>query len=236
MTGQGPSKETATPEQVEYLHHFAHDLRNRLAGIQQVLAQLGDATPSDRAQLIEFAEQQYFRAMRSTEELLDAFAVERGVGTLSMGMIDLTSLMNDAIAAMQHRFERKAQVVHAEVKKSVLVSGDAHWLKELVLALVSNASKFGKPGGRIRISLQEESLHAVLIATDDGAGMDADDLAQVFVRYAWLKSRPTAGEVQGRSTLGRAKQWAEAHQGTLTALSEGPGKGSCFTLRLPLVR
>jgi signal transduction histidine kinase len=234
MTGQGPSKEAATPEQAERLHHFAHDLRNRLAGIQQVLAQFDDATPSDRVQLIEFAEQQYFRAMRSTEELLDAFAVERGVGTLSMGKIDLTSLMNDAIAAMQHRFERKAQVVHAEMKKRVLVSGDAHWLKELVLALVSNASKFGTAGGRIQVSLHEESSHAVLTVTDDGAGMDADDLAQVFVRYAWLKSRPTTGEAQGRSTLSRAKQWAEAHQGTLTAHSEGAGKGSLFTLRLPL--
>ena len=236
MTGPGPSKEAATPAQAERLHHFAHDLRNRLAGIQQVLTQLDDVAQSDRAQLIEFAEQQYFRAMRSTEELLDAFAVERGVGVLSFVTIDLHAVVTDALAALQHRFERKSQLVVIGMDENVHVPGDVHWLRELILALLSNASKFGASAGVIRVHLRKEPAHAVLIVADDGAGLDTDDLAHVFDRYAWLKSRSTAGEAQGRSTLGRAKQWAEAHNGSLVAQSDGPGKGSQFTLRLPLER
>lgn len=236
MNGQGPTKAAATPEQADRLHHFAHDLRNRLAGIQQVLAQLDDVPPNDRAELIEFAEQQYFRAMRSTEELLDAFAVERGVGELSLVTIDLRDVVMDAVASLQHRFDRKSQRVIVEMELGVPVIGDAHWLKELVLALVSNASKFGAPGGTIRIRSYEEPPQGVLSVKDDGAGMDPEDLAQVFVRYAWLKSRSTGGESQGRSTMGRAKQWAEAQNGSLIAQSDGPGLGSSLTLRLPLAR
>ncbi len=231
MTGYSMKADT---EQAERLHSFAHDLRNRLAAIQQVLSQLkeGPADP-DKAQLIEFAEQQYFKAMRSSEELLDAFGVERGVGTLSIERLDLSSVLTDSLKALQHRFERKQQHVSVETVAGADVAGDPHWLVQLVSALISNASKFTPVGGRIRVGVRQVNGQVELTVTDHGVGLDTEDLQNVLTRYAWLKSKSTSGEAQGRSTLGRAAQWAQAHGGSLTAFSAGTGHGATFVLRLP---
>jgi signal transduction histidine kinase len=63
-------------------------------------------------------------------------------------------------------------------------------------------------------------------------GLSGKDLEEIFTRYAMLSSQSTGGESQARSTLSRAKQWAEAQGGTLSASSQGIGKGSSFTVAL----
>ncbi len=224
----------ADPTQADRLHHFAHDLRNRLAAIQQVLQQFKAVGADDADELITFGEQQYFKAMRSTEELLDDLGVERGITIVTRTPIDLGELTTKAIAGISHRLERKQQTVEASVHPDVIVNGDVHWLNELVNALLTNASKFSGTGTMIHVALERQGDMAVLSIRDHGAGLTPDDLQQVFVRYAWLESHSTNGESQGRSTLGRARQWATAHGGELSAQSDGPGKGSTFTLRIPL--
>ncbi len=224
----------ADPSQADRLHHFAHDLRNRLAAIQQVLQQFKASGADDTDELATFGEQQYFKAMRSTEELLDDMGVERGIIISSRTPIDLGELVNKAIGGIAHRLERKQQTLETALPAGVVVNGDAHWLHELVNALLTNASKFSGPDSVIQVKLERTGNMAVLSIRDHGVGLSPGDLEQLFVRYAWLESRSTNGEAQGRSTLGRARQWTEAHGGQLTAASEGPGKGSTFSLSLPL--
>jgi signal transduction histidine kinase len=224
----------ADPSQADRLHHFAHDLRNRLAAIQQVLQQFRGSGSADTEELITFGEQQYFKAMRSTEELLDDLGVERGITITARTPLDLGDLVNKAIAGIAHRLERKQQTVEAALPAGIIVNGDAHWLHELVNALLTNASKFSGPGSVIHVKLEHMGNMAILSIRDHGVGLSPGDLEQLFVRYAWLESRSTNGEAQGRSTLGRARQWTEAHGGQLTAASDGPGKGSLFSLSLPL--
>ena len=118
--------------------------------------------------------------------------------------------------------------------EALQVVGDPLWLEQLVTALLTNASKFSGPGTSITVRLGTSGDHAELNVIDEGVGLSSGDLEKIFVRYAWLDSRSTANEPQGRSTLARAHQWAEIHGGTLHARSEGPGKGSCFALRLPV--
>ncbi|HRH38209.1 MAG TPA: HAMP domain-containing sensor histidine kinase, partial [Flavobacteriales bacterium] len=189
---------------------------------------------AEQTELIDFAEQQYFKAMRSSEELLDGFEVERGVGTLKYGAVDLSALTKACIDAIVHRLERKQQRLTLHRDAVLTVDGDAHWLEQLINALLTNASKFTPIGGNIDVHLSREGSSAVIIVSDNGVGLDETDLGNVFVRYAWLKSRSTNGEAQGRSTLGRALQWARAHGGDLIASSQGPGKGSRFTVTLPI--
>lgn len=224
----------ATPDQAERLHRFSHDLRNRLAGIQQVLVQVQDAPSDDHADLLLFAEQQYFKALRATEELLDDLGVERGVVRLNTGSIDLSRIVQAEMEALAHRFERKQQQLVVEMPERLLIQGDPQWIAQIVTALLSNASKFSAAGSTIRIHLSIEGDDAVLRVADEGIGLDDEDLKQVFTRYAWLKGRPTAGEAQGRSTLSRVAQWAQAHGGRLEAASPGQGQGCMFTLRLPI--
>lgn len=225
----------ATEAQAERTHRFAHDLRNRLAAIQQVLQQMKHGPdPGTGPELIDFAEQQYFKAMRLTEEFLDDLEIVRGVGELQRSQFDMEELMHSCIARMQHRFERKHQHVDLALEGPMPIHGDKHWIGELITAMLSNASKFTAQRGHIRVVLRKDAGHAVVEVTDTGVGLSAGDLEHIFTRYTWLASRSTDGEAQGRSTLGRAHQWATAHGGELSASSPGEGMGSTFTLRLPI--
>ncbi|MBX2980949.1 MAG: HAMP domain-containing histidine kinase [Flavobacteriales bacterium] len=224
----------ADQEQAERLHRFAHDLRNRLAAIQQVLGHLTHGTSdTEQLELKTFGEQQYFKAMREVERLLDDLQVDRTPGPSATAPLDATPVLERAIADLQHRFSRKEQeVVVSGTLSPVLAEPRA--LNDLLSALLSNASKFSPAGSIIRVLLSNSKSHAHIEVQDAGVGLDAEDLDQVFVRYAWLKSVATAGEAQGRSTLARARQWAEAMGGQLAATSAGPGKGCTFTVRLAL--
>ncbi|HRD53167.1 MAG TPA: HAMP domain-containing sensor histidine kinase [Flavobacteriales bacterium] len=224
----------ATPDQAERLHRFAHDLRNRLAAMHQAAAQLANGESAESGELLAFAEQQFFKAMRATEDLMDDLGVERGVGELKRERIDLKALVQHEIDQLAHRFERKKQPVAADLADDAIVSADPHWIKLLVTALLSNASKFSPANAPIQVLLRLIDGDAVLDVRDSGIGVDTDELPKVFTRYAMLRGKPTAGEAQGRSTLARAKQWAQAHGGDLEAKSPGAGQGSTFTLRLPL--
>lgn len=224
----------ASPEQAERLHTFAHDLRNRLIGLQQVLAQLKEAPPTeDRAELALYGEQQYFKALREVERLMDDLGVERGTVSPVVRNTALAPLIRQRVELMNFRAERKQQNVVLDLDKSVTVKIDDRIIGDLVDALLSNAFKFSPGGTAIHITLSGANGHGVLKIQDHGTGLSPSDLDQVFTRFAWLNNRPTAGESQGRGTLARARDWARAHNGELTAASSGEGHGCTFTLCLP---
>jgi two-component system, chemotaxis family, CheB/CheR fusion protein len=226
---------SASTAQAERLHRFAHDIRNRLAGMHQVLQQLvPTGSEPEQSELFSFAEQQYFKALREVEHLLDDLAVDRSSRMNITTGLDLGQLVRTALADQRHRFDRKDQQVVATIPDGLTVQGDVHYLGDLCRALLSNASKFTQRGGTIRIELEHKRDNALLRVVDNGVGLELADLEKVFERYAWLNSRSTAGEAQGRGTLARARQWAAAHNGQLDAQSAGHGKGCTFTLTLPL--
>jgi len=225
----------ANAAQAERLHRFAHDIRNRLTGIREVLRHLSQPTPeSDVAELATFGEQQFFKALRAVESLLDDMHVERGIGALEKEPLDPADLVKLALSEMQHRFSKKEQPVVTDLATGLTVRGDARCLIDLIAALLSNASKFSARGSTVHIALVRAGGSATLRVSDTGAGLGAADLNQLFVRYAWLGTSSTEGEEQGRGTLARAAQWAIAHGGSLRAESTGSGKGSTFVLDLPI--
>jgi two-component system, OmpR family, phosphate regulon sensor histidine kinase PhoR len=216
--------------QAERLHTFAHDLRNRLAGLQQVLNHLSSLcnTEEERA-LLTFGEQQQFKALREVEQLLDDMGVVRGVGHLALASTPLHSAVDKAIGLLAHRFQRKEQEVVLDMPTDIRIMAEAHHLGEVLNAVLSNASKFSPRGSSIHVHARSTGDRIALSVIDHGVGLSAEDLEQVFTRYAWLASRPTEGEAQGRSTLARARQWMHAMEGELTASSAGAGEGCTFT-------
>ena len=223
----------ASTEQAERLHRFAHDLRNRLIGLQQVLEQLKDGPASpDRDELVVFGEQQFFKALREVEMMMDDLGVERGSVTPEPVPVDSAELLRTRIDLMQHRFQRKEQRVELDLEEALVVLVDPRLIDDVVDALLSNASKFSDHGAPIKIRSFVDGADAVIEVVDAGTGLSPADLEQVFVRFAWLSNKPTGGESQGRGTLARMRERVAAHAGTLTAHSNGAGKGSTFTIRL----
>jgi signal transduction histidine kinase len=218
----------------ERLHQFAHALKNRMGALWQAAVMLHDLPEGpERRQLLELAERNYFGGAGELEHLLDDFGVARGVAQLSPEPVDLAGLVEECIRNNAFRTVKKEQQAIFRPEGRPMVQADRNVMRQLLEALLSNASKFTPAGGCIEATLAEGPDSIEVTVKDNGVGLSAEDLAQVFRRYALLGSRSTAGESQARSTLARAKQWAEAHGGTLQAESAGTGKGCTFTLRLP---
>ena len=221
--------------QAERLHKFAHDLRNRLIGLQQVIERLREGPPAEeREEFAMFGDQQFFKALREVETLMDDLGVVRDPVIPSTTRIALHELVREQVDLMNYRFERKQQTIDLELE-IVQVMADERMLRDLVDALLSNASKFAEPGTSIAVRCTTDGPNALFDVTDTGTGLSSADLQHVFHRFAWLANRPTGGESQGRGTLARARHWAIAHKGDLFAESAGVGKGCRFTLRLPSV-
>ena len=224
----------ATAEQAERLHRFAHDLRNRLIGLQQVLEQLREGSPDpDREELAVFGEQQFFKALRDVEALMDDLGVERGTVKPVIACVRIADLVRTHIDLMQHRFQQKKQQLELDLDEDLTAQADARVLGNVLDALFSNASKFSPQNVTIAIGVKVDGDDAVITVEDHGTGLSAEDLERVFVRFAWLKNRPTGGGSQGRGTLARAREWMIAQGGTLVVHSPGEGQGCVFTGRLP---
>lgn len=223
------------PDRSDRLHRLAHDLKNRIGGVLEAVRLLHERPEgTDPAEISTFAERNLFRALRDIESALDDLGVERGPAKIQIGPVDLTGIVKDSLADVRPRFMRKEQDLIAEVAEDMHVTGDAELMRQVVHGLLTNASKFSNTGATIRCAAFVRDGQAIVRIDDPGSGLTPEDLEDLFVRYAWLSSRSTAGEGQARSTLARARHWVESHHGSLEAESEGIGKGARFTLRLPL--
>jgi signal transduction histidine kinase len=219
----------------ERLHAFSHDVKNKLGALWQAAQLLAELPPGpDRDALLGLAEKSHFEAARRLEELLDGFGVPRGTETARPQPLELRPVLDKAIAAMAFRTGPKQQRFEVHADGSQRVMADPALVQRCVEALLSNACKFSPAGAVIHLSVRAVATHLHLRVQDPGTGLTPEDLQMVFVRYAMLSSKSTAGESQARSTLQRARQWAQAQGGNITAESAGPGSGSIFALTLPL--
>lgn len=234
MSAALPDRTPPVNEQADRLHKFAHDMRNRLSGLYEALKQMAQSDDAERLELLEYGERQFFRALREMEVLLDDLGVDRSVQRIRPTPITLAPLVRKAIAQLQHRFEGKDQHVVEHLEEKLTVAGDERHLLEAITTLLSNASKFSPHGTSIELRSAIGDGQAELCVIDQGVGLNEEDLRNIFTRYAWLGSRSTNGEAQGRNNLSRAHGWINAMGGTIEANSEGEGKGCAFTLRLPL--
>lgn len=218
----------------ERLHHFSHALKNRLGGLWQAATLLHDLPDGpERKQLLDLAERNFFNGARELEELMEDFRVPRGLSIRKRSKVSIGPIVEQCIGNISFRTNKKEQKAELMVKGPSEVYGDHDMLRQLVEALLSNASKFSPARTTIKVDVRTEADQVCVLVEDQGVGLSEEDLDRVFMRYVILGSRSTAGESQARSTLARAKQWAEAHHGSLEAYSNGLGKGSSFTVRLP---
>lgn len=236
MLDQGPAFDPHdTRQRDERLHRFSHDLKNRLGNMWQAVTLLGSLPEGpDRDQVIALAERSYFNGARALEELMDDFAVPRGITSIRPVQVALPELLEKCVANIRYRTQGKQQEVQVNAAGPITVMGDPEVLEQLFEALLSNASKFSPKGSVINLQAQQQDHTVVVEVQDHGAGLSEADLRDIFTRYAILGSRSTAGESQARGTLARAAQWAQVHGGTLTAHSAGEGQGSQFRVTLPL--
>jgi len=173
--------------------------------------------------------------VRLVDDLLDVARITRGRVELQRGPLDLGAVIGQAVETASPLFEQKRQRLEVRVEEPLPLHGDAVRLGQIVANLLTNASKFTEVGGHVALQARREGDDAVLVVEDEGIGMSSDELLVVFEPFVQGKrqalNRPHGGLGLG---LAIARSLAALHGGTLGAQSDGPGRGSRFTLRLPL--
>ncbi len=222
----------------EFLATLAHELRNPLAPIRTSLQILRmpriDAAAAQQTR--EVIERQVNHLVRLVDDLLDVSRVMSGKITLKKETVELASVVAQAVETAQPLIEARRHRLEISLPEDALpVHGDPVRLAQVIGNVLVNAAKYTESEGHIRLSARKVGNRALLSVSDDGIGIAPDMLPHVFELFA--QAEHGTKRAQGGLGIGLtlARNLAELHGGTLDARSEGLGKGSEFTLSLPLV-
>ena len=221
----------------EFIATLAHELRNPLAPIRtglEILKRTGDLPPV-AARTRDVMERQLTHMVRLVDDLLDVSRISRSRLELRLAPITLGEVVQSALETCQPGIEAASHTLQVQTWPQPLhLLGDHTRLAQVLGNLIGNATRYTPPGGRIRIATRAEAGQAVLEVADDGVGIAPELLDKVFDLFT------QSGTAQHQGGLGiglwLVKRLVELHQGSIAAHSPGPGQGSVFTVRLPVIQ
>ncbi len=218
----------------EFLAMLAHELRNPLAPIRTGLdlLQMSGTDPD----IIEPMQQQLEHLIRLVDDLLDVSRIMRGRVELRITPVELASVISRAVDTVRPLMIAADQRLESSLpEESLWVSGDAVRLAQVLSNLLHNASKYSDAHSKIELTLARENDQAVITIRDYGIGIDPVLLPQVFDLFT--QAPTTVDRSQGGLGIGLTitRNLIEMHGGAVEAASDGPGHGSTFRIRLPLI-
>ncbi|HEX2748536.1 MAG TPA: PAS domain S-box protein [Verrucomicrobiales bacterium] len=221
----------------EFLATLSHELRTPLQSIISWTQLMNDGglEPAEIAEGIKVIERSAYAQSRIVEDLLDMNRILSGKVRLDIQPVSLSSVIEESLEAVKPGAAAKAVRLEAILEPMPLpVSADPGRLQQIFWNLLSNSIKFTPRGGKVQVTLQRVNSHVEVTVCDTGIGIAPDFLPFVFDRFRQADSSPARR--QGGLGLGLAivKHLSELHGGSVSARSEGEGKGSCFTVFLPL--
>ena len=222
----------------EFLATLAHELRNPLAPVRNAVHFLklrGPAT-ADVHWASELIDRQVSLMGRLIDDLMDVSRIGQGRIELRRELLPLEQVLADALETIQPQIDgsgHKLTLLPPAVK--LMVHADRARLAQAFMNLLSNAAKYTDPGGQIEVRLAGEGATALVSFRDSGIGISPRRLEQVFEMFS--QEEPALSRARGGLGIGLSltRKLVELHGGIVTASSEGEGKGSVFTVRLPLV-
>jgi signal transduction histidine kinase/CheY-like chemotaxis protein len=221
----------------EFVATVSHELRtplNAVLGWARLL-RLGKLDPAAAARGIETIERSAQAQAQIVDDLLDVSRIARGELRLDVRPVELVPVIEAALEAVRPAAAaRNISIAAVLVPRAGPVAGDPGRLQQVVWNLLANAVKFTPPGGRVEIRLAREEGEVAIRVRDTGAGIDPAFLPHLFERFRQADSSST--RVHGGLGLGLAlvRHLVEAHGGRVSAVSDGPGRGATFTVRLPI--
>ncbi|MFZ5521705.1 MAG: ATP-binding protein [Pseudomonadota bacterium] len=228
--------QAASRQKDEFLAMLAHELRNPLAPIRaasEILRRL-NSTDARAQQAATIIARQVEHMTGLIDDLLDVARVTRGMVALERAPVDLDSIVSPAVEEVRALIEAKRQTLLVPAFGEALhVDGDRKRLTQVVANLLNNAAKYTPEGGRISIELSATPEQVQLVVRDTGVGMDAELLPRVFDLFS--QGQRSHDRAQGGLGIGLAlvRNLVQLHGGSVRACSDGPGRGSCFTVTLP---
>jgi diguanylate cyclase len=230
--------EDAQRRQSEFMAVLAHELRNPLAPMRNVSAMLARVKPDDPAlpKLQAIIERQVAHMARMVDDLLDISRASTGKLRLEIEDVEMAAIVAESIEACRAAIDVRLQRFTVQIPPvAVFVRGDPIRLTQIVTNLLDNASRYTPNGGDLSLTLTVEGANLVLTVSDSGIGILPDALPGLFDLFAQDIHAVSFSNFGLGIGLTVVHELVTAHDGTVTAHSEGAGHGSQFVVTLPSI-
>ena len=230
--------ERANRAKDEFLAIVSHELRSPLNALRGWGFLLSNARPLDPA-LIERATSAIKRNVdhqaRLIDDLLDTSRIMSGKLTIEHRPLGLAEVVTGALEVVRPSALAKRITVQTQgATETITIEGDSARLHQVLVNLLSNAVKFTPEGGQITVATRVRNGRAEIAVSDTGSGIERDFLPRVFDRFSQADTSTTRKHGGLGIGLALVRHLTELHGGRVRAESDGPGKGSTFTVDLPL--
>jgi signal transduction histidine kinase len=223
----------------DFLAMLAHELRNPLAPISAA-AQLLSLSPNNESMVLQASEiinRQLIHLTKIVDDLLDVSRVTRGLVELHTEPLDVKLIVASAVEQAQPLIKARHHALVLRLSSTpAFVEGDKTRLVQVLSNLLNNAAKYTPYNGEIVLALEVRADQAHLTVSDNGIGIAPSLLPHIFELFTQAERTPD--RAQGGLGLGLSlvKNMVALHGGEVEAKSEGLGKGSLFTITLPLIK
>jgi signal transduction histidine kinase/ActR/RegA family two-component response regulator len=215
----------------EFLAMLGHELRNPLAPILTAVELLARQPAVARER--DVIDRHTRHLARLVDDLLDISRVTRGYVELRNEQVSLASVLERAVELAAALISRHRHVLHVASAEEVTLQGDPVRLAQVFGNLLTNAAKFTPAGGKIQLAIERAPDRVRVTVRDNGRGIEQRELARIFEPFVQV-DRERDG-LRGGLGLGLAivHNLVERHHGSIVVHSDGPGRGSAFTVELP---
>jgi two-component system, chemotaxis family, CheB/CheR fusion protein len=221
----------------EFLATLAHELRGPIAPLSAILEMMKRGIGNgELAQVRETMERQLGQMVRLVDDLLDLSRIRSNKVDLRKERVELAPVIRQAVEVCRPLAQDAGQKLVIDLPpQAIFLHADAARLAQVFSNLLNNACKYTNEGGSIRLTAELQDGDVVVRVKDSGIGIPGDKLAHVFEMF--MQVQPPSERSRGGLGIGLTlvKRLVEMHGGSVTASSEGPGQGSEFTVRLPML-
>jgi signal transduction histidine kinase/CheY-like chemotaxis protein len=221
----------------DFIAILAHELRNPLAPVVSSidLLKLRGGRDAEEEEILNVMEDRMTIVRRLLDDLLDISRISEGKLVIEKSLVDLAPIVYRAILSTDHhRKELHQRLVFKSAEAPLYVRGDAVRLEQIFSNLLTNASKYSKSGDTITLSVRTYDDIVEIAVRDHGIGISPAEREAIFHPFYQSEAHGRGKKGLGIG-LSLVRNFVELHEGEIEALSEGPGKGSTFVVRLPLL-
>ena len=222
-----------------FLSTLSHELRNPLAPLSNALQLIRMTSPDTPALQypIKLIERQVDFIRRLVEDLLDTTRINAGKIALELEPTEIKDVLANAIEVTQPLIDQRGHRLTQHLLSSpIVVKADADRLQQVFVNLLTNAAKYTPEGGQIEVRATLEQTEGIVHVVDTGIGIPKEMQPHIFDLFTQVASSSDRADGGLGIGLSLVKNLVEMHGGSVQVRSEGPGKGSQFSVRLPLSR
>lgn len=219
----------------DFLASVSHDLRNPLSTILTITQLLRKKTTDvDLLTILDRLDANVKKEARLVDDLLDVARIKAGKLRVLLSEVDLCEILDATLEGVRAFAEQKRVAILIARCDPITMQADALRLQQVFWNILSNAIKFTPEGGTVAIAIRREGNEAIVTVKDSGAGITSEFLPKIFEKFSQARDETSGGPAGLGLGLAIAHSIVEMHGGNIAAQSEGVGKGSTFTVHLPL--